>query len=90
MSRHRGWGVLLTGVAALAVGSVGAWGQGRTPLDPMIGRIVGQIRADNIEHTIVTLASFGTRNTLSAQDDPKRGTGSPPSSAASARLREGG
>ncbi|GAC1396104.1 MAG: M20/M25/M40 family metallo-hydrolase [Pyrinomonadaceae bacterium] len=33
------------------------------------------IDARNIERTIRTLVSFGTRNTLSAQDDPKRGIG---------------
>jgi len=36
-----------------------------------IGRIVHEIKAANIEHTIRTLVAFGTRNTLSAQDDPK-------------------
>jgi hypothetical protein len=40
-----------------------------------IGRIVRDIDAANIEHTIRTLVSFGTRNTLSAQDDPGRGIG---------------
>ncbi len=40
--------------------------------DPEIARIVSEIEARNIERTIRTLVSFGTRNTLSAQDDPKR------------------
>src|SRR5215470_2769888 len=37
--------------------------------------IVRQIDPVNIEHTIRTLVSFGTRNTLSEQNDPKRGVG---------------
>jgi hypothetical protein len=40
-----------------------------------IRKIVREIRPANIERTIRTLVSFGTRNTLSAQDDPKRGIG---------------
>ncbi|MFN2491362.1 MAG: M20/M25/M40 family metallo-hydrolase [Pyrinomonadaceae bacterium] len=40
-----------------------------------ISRIVQEIDARNIERTIRTLVSFGTRNTLSKQDDPKRGIG---------------
>jgi hypothetical protein len=75
VSRTTGWGVVGAGVVALAYGNGVARGQGQTPSDPQIGRIVGQIRADNIEHTITTLVSFGTRNTLSVQDDPKRGIG---------------
>src|SRR5205823_9275273 len=34
-----------------------------------------QVDAHGIEKTIRTLVSFGTRNTLSSQDDPKRGIG---------------
>jgi len=48
---------------------------GRAFFDPEIARIVSEIEARNIERTIRTLVSFGTRNTLSAQDDPKRGIG---------------
>jgi hypothetical protein len=40
-----------------------------------IARIVQEIDSRNIENTIRKLVSFGTRNTLSAQDDPKRGIG---------------
>jgi hypothetical protein len=36
---------------------------------------VRQIDAQNIERTIRQLVSFGTRNTLSEQNDPKRGIG---------------
>jgi acetylornithine deacetylase/succinyl-diaminopimelate desuccinylase-like protein len=56
------------------VGSAGAEraGGGR---DAEIARMMTLIDARNIERTIRTLVSFGTRNTLSAQDDPKRGIG---------------
>jgi hypothetical protein len=40
--------------------------------DP-VDQIVRAINAKNIERTIRTLVSFGTRSTLSSQDDPKRG-----------------
>ncbi len=44
-------------------------------LNPQIEKIVGEISAKNIEESIRKLVSFGTRHTLSAQDDPKRGIG---------------
>jgi len=40
-----------------------------------IVRIVQEIDAGNIERVIRKLVSFGTRNTLSNQDDPNRGIG---------------
>lgn len=40
-----------------------------------IARLVREIDAKNIERSILKLVSFGTRNTLSAQDDPMRGIG---------------
>ncbi len=40
-----------------------------------ISRIVREIDARNIERTIRTLVSFGTRSTLSTQTDPNRGVG---------------
>src|SRR6266487_1461556 len=40
-----------------------------------IARILREIDSRNIEITIRKLVSFGTRNTLSAQDDPNRGIG---------------
>ncbi len=45
------------------------------PADPEISVIINSIHADRIEATIRKLVSFGTRNTLSSQDDPKRGIG---------------
>ncbi len=43
--------------------------------NPVITRIVSEINARNIESTIRKLVSFGTRNTLSEQNDPNRGIG---------------
>ena len=43
--------------------------------DPEIAKMIKEVSAKNIEATIRKLVSFGTRNTLSAQDDPKRGIG---------------
>src|ERR1044071_3107503 len=40
-----------------------------------IQQIVAEIDARNIERTIRKLVSFGTRNTLSDQNDPQRGIG---------------
>jgi Peptidase family M28 len=46
----------------------------RPPADP-IPSIVREVNADNIKTTISRLVSFGTRSTLSSQDDPVRGIG---------------
>jgi hypothetical protein len=43
--------------------------------NPEISRIVSEIDPHNIERTIRKLVSFGTRNTLSDQNDPNRGIG---------------
>jgi hypothetical protein len=40
-----------------------------------IPQMLHQIDARHVEKTVRTLVSFGTRNTLSSQDDPKRGIG---------------
>jgi hypothetical protein len=61
--------------AFLAVTSSASAAQVSPAKGPDISRIVQEIDARNIEHTIRTLVSFGTRNTLSSQDDPKRGIG---------------
>lgn len=42
---------------------------------PQIAKIVREIDSRNIERTIGKLVSFGTRNTLSVQDNPSRGIG---------------
>jgi hypothetical protein len=43
--------------------------------DVEIARMISEIDARNIERTIRKLVSFGTRSTLSAQDNPTRGIG---------------
>jgi hypothetical protein len=43
--------------------------------DPAIEKMINEVSADRIEAYIRKLVSFGTRNTLSAQDDPERGIG---------------
>jgi len=46
-----------------------------TSANRQIVKIVSEIDARNIERTIRKLVSFGTRNTLSEQDNPNRGIG---------------
>src|SRR5258708_3075747 len=43
--------------------------------NPQISKIVAEIDPRNIENTIRKLVSFGTRNTLSDQNNPNRGIG---------------
>lgn len=43
--------------------------------DPQIAKIVSEIDSRRIESTIRKLVSFGTRNSLSDQNDPQRGIG---------------
>ena len=43
--------------------------------DPQIAQMLRDINPERIERTVRNLVAFGTRNTLSAQDDPKRGIG---------------
>ena len=43
--------------------------------DPEIARMLAEVDARNIERAIRKLVSFGTRNTLSEQDNPARGIG---------------
>jgi hypothetical protein len=44
-------------------------------LDREIARMATEVDPRRIERTVRRLVSFGTRNTLSVQDDPKRGIG---------------
>jgi len=41
--------------------------------DPQIEKMVKEVSADSLKSYITKLVSFGTRNTLSTQTDPKRG-----------------
>jgi len=43
--------------------------------DPQIERMVHEVNADSLKSYISKMVSFGTRNTLSTQKDPKRGIG---------------
>jgi hypothetical protein len=43
--------------------------------DPQIEAMVKEVSADSLKSNISKLVSFGTRNTLSTQTDPKRGIG---------------
>jgi hypothetical protein len=47
----------------------------RVKPDPEVARMVKEVSARNIEASIRKLVSFGTRNTLSEQDNPTRGIG---------------
>jgi hypothetical protein len=62
-----------TGAATKARSSSQAGASARSQQE--IARIVAEIEARNIEKTIRKLVSFGTRNTLSVQNDPNRGIG---------------
>src|SRR6476619_6114585 len=55
---------------------VPAAGQKNAPKpSPEIQKMIKEVSAKNIEATIRKLVSFGTRNTLSEQNDPNRGVG---------------
>jgi hypothetical protein len=74
--RNRRLLVLLTLI--LLATSSGVLGQAKRsprPRNRTIANIVREIDARNIEASIRKLVSFGTRNTLSEQNDPKRGIG---------------
>jgi hypothetical protein len=43
--------------------------------DPQIEKMVSEVSKDSLESYIRKMVSFGTRNTLSTQTDPKRGIG---------------
>ena len=43
--------------------------------DPEIAAMVSEVNSDSLKSYITKLVSFGTRNTLSTQKDPKRGIG---------------
>ncbi|CAN5439760.1 M20/M25/M40 family metallo-hydrolase [soil metagenome] len=62
-------------IVILSVVSAFAQKTKREKLSPEISNILKEISAKNIETTIRKLVSFGTRNTLSEQDNPTRGIG---------------
>ena len=67
------WGILSTD--ALSQSRTELTRKARSAGNPQIPKIVAEINPKNIETTIRKLVSFGTRNTLSDQNDPNRGIG---------------
>lgn len=68
--------ILVVSALCLCVSAVQTFGQKATVKpNPEIVRMVKEVSAKNIEATIRKLVSFGTRNTLSEQDNPTRGIG---------------
>jgi Zn-dependent M28 family amino/carboxypeptidase len=64
--------------AFLLLSFVSAYSQNAAPAqrpDPEIQKMLKEISAKNVEASIRKLVSFGTRNTLSEQDNPTRGIG---------------
>jgi hypothetical protein len=69
---------VLAASAAMALGTRSAEGGGDhhgPPVSKDVRHMLRDISARNIEHSINTLAAFGTRHTLSSQTDPNRGIG---------------
>ncbi len=61
--------------AAFSFASAQKQAMPKPPVDAEIQKMLKEISAKNIEASIRKLASFGTRNTLSEQDNPTRGIG---------------
>src|SRR5947208_3385485 len=61
-------------VLLISVVSISAQKRAVKP-NPEIAKMVREVSAKNIETTIRKLVSFGTRNTLSEQNNPNRGIG---------------
>ena len=55
--------------------SVYSFSQTSPTKDPQIEKMVNEVSADSLRSYVNKLVSFGTRNTLSTQTDPKRGIG---------------
>jgi Peptidase family M28 len=67
---------VLAATATIGLGTRAAKGSGDAPaVSPEVRHMLNDVSASNIEHSITTLASFGTRHTLSSQTDPNRGIG---------------
>jgi hypothetical protein len=66
---------LLAAVCLVFLTASVAFSQKQPKPNAEIQKIVAEINAKNIETTIRKLVSFGTRNTLSEQDNPTRGIG---------------
>jgi hypothetical protein len=66
-------GLLLT-ASAICI-SLFLFSQTSIKKDPQIEKMVKEVSIDSLKSYITKLVSFGTRNTLSTQTDPKRGIG---------------
>jgi peptidase M28-like protein len=83
MSEHTSRRTFLTATVAAGGATIAAplaaADTDRPPLtqrpDGELRRILRELDRDNIERIVRTLVSFGTRHTLSTQDDPQRGIG---------------
>jgi len=71
---HRLLPLAATSAFALVTASANATDAPATP-DPDIARLVREVSPARLETYVRTLAAFGTRHSLSATDDPKRGIG---------------
>src|SRR4026209_2228820 len=71
MKRH----AIIFAVSLMFASAIGFGQANRSKPDPEVSKMVKEISAKNIETTIRKLVSFGTRNTLSEQDNPTRGVG---------------
>src|SRR5690349_8400556 len=69
---------ILVATATLAIGTKPASGGDRhhkRPVSRDVRQMLHEVSSSNIQQTIQTLVSFGTRHTLSSQTDPNRGIG---------------
>jgi hypothetical protein len=64
---------ILAGIVALGFQS--SFSQTIIQRDPSIDMMVKEVSADSLKSYIYKMVSFGTRNTMSAANDPKRGIG---------------
>ncbi len=67
--------VVVLGSASTAQTHVHNWPPPPHTGDRDTARMLQEISADRIEHTVQTLAGFGNRSTISEQNDPQRGIG---------------
>lgn len=67
--------ILLITFVLLSAPSLSLGQAPRTKPDPEIAKMIKEVSARNIEASIRKLVSFGTRNSLSEQDNPARGIG---------------
>src|ERR1700730_17720378 len=63
------------GLAALVCLSSGFTSADEKALNPQVQKIVDEVSEARIKAILEKLVSFGTRNTMSNQDDPVRGVG---------------